>query len=149
MNSNQSAKPLLGNQIMSNKVMRNQTMRQPFVVLLMGMLLAACSPAPESTAPAAPAPQDEAQATLTADEARAIAKEAYIFNYSMVMMYRTMYVQAIDTTSKSYSGGFGKWLHLGTSTGLPPLAPEATYRVVNPAHTVGNQWVNKRWAVTM
>ena len=53
---------------------------------------------------------------LTPDEARAIAKEAYIFNYPLVMMYRTMYLQAIDTKSKSYSGGFGKWLHLGTSS---------------------------------
>ena len=44
----------------------------------------------------------------TPEEARAIAKEAYIFNYPLVMMYRTMYLQAIDTTSKSYSGGFGK-----------------------------------------
>jgi hypothetical protein len=52
----------------------------------------------------------------TPEEARAIAKEAYIFNYPLVMMYRTMYLQAIDTASKSYSGGFGSWLHLGTSS---------------------------------
>ncbi|MFA9476605.1 MAG: DUF1254 domain-containing protein, partial [Filomicrobium sp.] len=57
-----------------------------------------------------------ARDTVTADEARKIAKEAYIFNYPLVMMYRTMYLQAIDETSKSYSGGFGKWLHLGTSS---------------------------------
>ena len=53
---------------------------------------------------------------VTPTEARKIAKEAYIFNYPLVMYYRTMYLQAIDTKSKSYSGGFGKWLHLGTST---------------------------------
>jgi len=57
-----------------------------------------------------------AQDKVTPDEARAIAKEAYIFNYPLVMMYRTMYLQAIDAKSKSYSGGFGKWLHLGTSS---------------------------------
>ena len=56
------------------------------------------------------------QINLTADEAKTIAKEAYIFNYSLVMMYRTMYLQAIDAKSKSFSGGFGKWLHLGMST---------------------------------
>jgi hypothetical protein len=39
---------------------------------------------------------------VTAKEARAIAKEAYVFNYSLVMMYRTMYIQAIDTKSESY-----------------------------------------------
>jgi hypothetical protein len=32
------------------------------------------------------------------------------------MMYRTMYRQAIDPKSTSYSGGFGQWLHLGPST---------------------------------
>ena len=53
---------------------------------------------------------------VTAKEARDIAKEAYIFNYPLVMYYRTMYLQASDTKSKSYSGGFGKWLHLGTSS---------------------------------
>ena len=33
---------------------------------------------------------------VTADEARKIAKEAYIFTYPLVMMCRTMYLQAID-----------------------------------------------------
>jgi hypothetical protein len=51
---------------------------------------------------------------LTADEAKAITKEAYIFNYSLVLMYRTMYLQSIAPGNKS--GGFGKWLHLGTSS---------------------------------
>ena len=53
-----------------------------------------------------------AQDKVTPDEAKKIAKEAFIFNYPLVMYYRTMYLQAIDTKSKSYSGGFGKWLHL-------------------------------------
>jgi len=57
-----------------------------------------------------------AQDNVTPAEARKIAKEAYIFNYPLVMYYSTMYNQAIDTKSKSYSGGFGKWLHLGTSS---------------------------------
>ncbi len=52
---------------------------------------------------------------LTAEEAKSIAKEAYIFNYSQVMMYRTMYRQAIDKKSESYVG-FGNWLHLGVSS---------------------------------
>jgi hypothetical protein len=57
-----------------------------------------------------------AQDKVTPDEARAIAKEAYLFSYPLVMMYRTMNLQAIDAKSKSYSGGFGKWLHLETSS---------------------------------
>ena len=75
--------------------------------LLLALLIPAC--APEKT----PA---NASDGVTADEARAIAKEAYIFSYPLVMYYRTMYMQAIDAKSKSYSGGFGKWLHLGTAS---------------------------------
>ena len=82
--------------------MRNMRNKTAFALLAFGLWL---------TAGATPA-----AANVTAQEAREIAKEAYIFNYPLVMMYRTMYLQAIDTKSKSYSGGFGKWLHLGTSS---------------------------------
>ena len=75
------------------------------ITLLCVALMVSCSPAKEET-----------QVKLTADEAKAIAKEAYIFNYPLVMYYSTMYTQAIDTTSTSYNGGFGKWLNLGTSS---------------------------------
>ena len=84
---------------------------------------------------------------VTAKEARDIAKEAYIFNYSMVMMYRTMYIQSIDTTSKSYSGGFGKWLHLGTTT------PQDTDIVApNVDSPYSYAWVDTRsepWVLTL
>jgi len=87
------------------------------------------------------------QDRLTADEARAIAKEAYIFNYPLVMMYRTMYLQAIDKDSKSHSGGFGKWLHLGTSS------PKDT-DIVSPNNDTpySYAWVDLRaepWVLTM
>ncbi len=81
--------------------MRNRTGIFSLSLLMCGLWLTA------GTTPAA--------ATVTAKEAREIAKEAYIFNYPLVMMYRNMYLQAIDTKSKSYSGGFGKWLHLGNA----------------------------------
>ena len=55
-----------------------------------------------------------AQGKVSPDEARAIAKEAYIFHYPLVYYYRTMYRQAIDPSSDTYRG-FGKWLHLGVS----------------------------------
>jgi len=88
-----------------------------------------------------------AQDKVTPDEAKAIAKEAYIFNYPLVMMYRTMYLQAIDTKSKSYSGGFGKWLHLGTSS------PKDT-DIVSPNNDspYSYAWVDTRaepWVLTM
>ncbi|MCP4900876.1 MAG: DUF1254 domain-containing protein, partial [bacterium] len=84
---------------------------------------------------------------VTAKEAREIAKEAYIFNYPLVMFYRTMYLQAIDPTSKSYSGGFGEWLHLGTSS------PKDT-DIVSPNNDspYSYAWVDTRaepWVVTL
>jgi hypothetical protein len=87
------------------------------------------------------------QDKVTPDEAEAIAKEAYIFNYPLVMYYRTMYLQAIDTTSKSYSGGFGKWLHLGTSS------PKDT-DIVSPNNDTpySYAWVDMRaepWVLTL
>ncbi len=88
-----------------------------------------------------------AQDKVTPDEARKIAKEAYIFNYPLVMMYRTMYLQAIDAKSKSYSGGFGKWLHLGMSS------PKDT-DIVSPNNDTpySYAWVDLRaepWVLTM
>ena len=83
----------------------------------------------------------------TPEEARAIAKEAYIFNYPLVMMYRTMWLQAIDPKSKSFSGGFGQWLHLGTSS------PKDT-DIVSPNNDspYSYSWVDTRaepWVLTM
>ena len=55
-------------------------------------------------------------AEVTPAEVRAIARDAYIFTYPLALQYRTMYVQAIDRTSKEYVGGFGKYPHYGMST---------------------------------
>ena len=62
--------------------------------------------------------ESQAQATdtqnnLTPAEVRAIAKDAYLFTYPLVMNYRTMYMQALDPKS---GVGLGNWLHLGMST---------------------------------
>jgi hypothetical protein len=83
----------------------------------------------------------------TPSEARAIAKEAYTFAYPLVMYYRTMYMQAIDASSGSYSGGFGKWLHLGSST------PQDT-DIVSPNNDTpySYAWVDLRaepWVLTL
>ena len=106
------------------------------MVLSCVALMVSCAPTTEN-----------AQGTPTADEARSIAKEAYIFNYPLVMMYRTMYLQAIDTQSKSYSGGMGHWLHLGTSS------PKDT-DIVSPNNDTpySYAWVDTRaepWVLTM
>jgi hypothetical protein len=43
---------------------------------------------------------------INASDARAIAKEAYVYGFPMAANYRTMDTQAIDTTSKDYRGNF-------------------------------------------
>jgi len=115
------------------------------LVLVISLLVAGCSPAPEQkSSPTAPAAQTP---TLTPEDARAIAKEAYTFAYPLVMYYRTMYLQAIDPQSKSYGGGFGQWLHLGTSS-------PADTDIVSPNNDspYSYSWVDTRaepWVLTL
>ncbi len=45
---------------------------------------------------------------LTTDEAKAIATEAYVYGFPMVMNYKTMYTYAIDETSPEYKGPFNQ-----------------------------------------
>ncbi len=85
--------------------------------------------------------------TSDLDQVKATAKEAYIFTYPLVMYYRTMYMQAVDASSSSYSGGFGKWLTLGTAT------PQDT-DIVSPNNDTpySYAWVDLRaepWVLTM
>jgi hypothetical protein len=47
-----------------------------------------------------------AESGLSAADARAIAKEAYIYGFPMAANYQTMYKQAIDSTSPDYRGAF-------------------------------------------
>ncbi len=51
--------------------------------------------------------------TVSKEELIEHAKEAYIFTYPSVMMYRSMYLQALDPQK---GVGLGNWLHLGIST---------------------------------
>ena len=49
-----------------------------------------------------------AKAELSAEEAQAIAKEAYIYGFPMVVNYKTMYNYVIDETSPEYKGPFNQ-----------------------------------------
>ena len=51
-------------------------------------------------------------------DARAIAKEAYIYGFPMAANYQTMYKQAIDTTNHDYQGPFNT-LHSSKSVATP------------------------------
>lgn len=48
---------------------------------------------------------------VTPTEARAIAKQAYIYAYAPMESYQTWRGQAVDANSPTYVGGFGKFRH--------------------------------------
>lgn len=49
---------------------------------------------------------DPATEGITAEEARAIASEAFVYGFPAVMGYKTMYSYVVDTESPEYKGGF-------------------------------------------
>lgn len=51
--------------------------------------------------------------TATPSEARAIAKEAYLYGYPVVEMYKTLYTQAVDK-------GVPTSRHRSTISAIPP-----------------------------
>ena len=53
--------------------------------------------------------------TVSADSARAIAKEAWIYGYSIFYNYKTIYEYGINPKSKVYAGGFNKFKHYSQS----------------------------------
>ncbi|AZF21646.1 DUF1254 domain-containing protein [Pseudomonas sp. R3-52-08] len=50
--------------------------------------------------------------TATPTEARAIAKEAYLYGYPVVQMYKTLYTQAVDKGGVNYKAAFN---HIGNT----------------------------------
>jgi hypothetical protein len=50
---------------------------------------------------------------ISANSARAIAKEAFVFLYPLVANYGNIYSHAINTSAPTYSGGLGTWQRLG------------------------------------
>lgn len=57
------------------------------------------------------APPALAADQVTPAEARAIAKDAYIYAYAMIEGYKTLYQQAEDSSFPGYIGGFGRFRH--------------------------------------
>jgi len=49
-----------------------------------------------------------ARTPVTPEEARAIARDAYIYGFPMVMNYKTLYNYAIDTSNPEYKGPFNQ-----------------------------------------
>ncbi|PTQ69898.1 DUF1254 domain-containing protein [Pseudomonas sp. GV071] len=65
-------------------------------------------------------------------EAEAIAKEAYIYGYPMLEMYKTLYIQAIDTESTAYQAPLNRIAHNtdvynGKTTAVQSPIPDTRY----------------------
>ena len=72
-------------------------------MLAAAIVFTGCQKAPQ---PGTTSETQSGGASLTPVEARAIAKEAYIYGFPMAANYQTMYKQAIDTSSRDYRGTF-------------------------------------------
>ena len=85
--------------------------------------------------------------TVNPEEARSIAKDAYIFAYPVALQYHTLYIQAVDAKAKEYVGGFGKYRHYGMST------PD-TKDIVTPNNDTPYSWAQldlraEPWVLTL
>ncbi|RFU49252.1 DUF1254 domain-containing protein [Paraburkholderia sp. DHOC27] len=80
-------------------------------------------------------PYSHAQtAAASPEEARAIAKDAFIYAYPMLFNYKTMYEQAVDPNSVRYVGGFGKLRNYSQ-----PFGPE-NKDIVTPNNDTPYSW---------
>ncbi len=101
-----------------------------------------------SCVPDAHAQGTAADATASPEEARAIAKDAFIYAYPMLFIYKTLYQQAIDPKSKSYVGGFGKFRNYSQ-----PYGPE-NKEIVTPNNDTPYSWAwldlrREPWVLTV
>lgn len=76
-------------------------------MLVAATLLAACgaTDSEETTTPAPPPPSD---AAVSPEQARAIAKEAYVYGFPLVDSYRIRYAYFVNKESPEYKGGFNE-----------------------------------------
>jgi hypothetical protein len=81
-------------------------MKKQILLLLVILAVAGCK-------------KDQKDASATAEvtpaEAREIAKEAWIYGYSIFYNYKTQYEYALDKNSATTAGGFNKFKHYDTS----------------------------------
>jgi len=68
------------------------------------------------------------------EEARAIAKEAYVYAYAMLENYNTLYKQVADPQAPEYVGGFGKFRHYSQ------LYTPENHDVVTPNNDTPYSW---------
>lgn len=76
------------------------------IVVASLMLLVGCSPKKDEEAATSTPPP--APATVTPEQTRAIAKEAYIYGFPMVDNYRVMYSYFVNKEDPEYKGGWNE-----------------------------------------
>lgn len=81
-------------------------MTRLWAVLAAVLLLSACSSTGSDSASTSEGPSPAAE--LSPEQARAIAKEAYIYGFPLVDSYRIRYAYFVDTQSPEYKGAFNE-----------------------------------------
>ena len=72
--------------------------------------------------------------TASADEAKKIATDAYLYAYPMLYNYKTLFQQAVDPSFPGYVGGFNRFRHY--SRGFTP----ADRDIVTPSNDTPYSW---------
>ncbi|MDT5019458.1 MAG: hypothetical protein QOD39_5618, partial [Mycobacterium sp.] len=76
------------------------------VILAIVALLAACNTKGSEVTPKSPPPPPPSPAAVTPEQARAIAKEAYMYGFPMVDNYRVQYAYFVNKENPEYKGGW-------------------------------------------
>jgi hypothetical protein len=95
---------------MTSSFPRTSLARALHVSLALAALVVGFALSPQSTASA----QGKRAPVVGPDEARSIAKLAYIYSFSMIESYNTMFKQVGTPSAPEYVGGFGKLRHYST-----------------------------------
>ena len=94
------------------------TLQRTLQALLIAGLIALVPACGGTSSDEATATLDDAQMeNITTQEAKRIAEEAYIFAFSMLENYKTMYAQAVDENQPTLQGTFQPIQPLETAIG--------------------------------
>ena len=79
------------------------------IVLALAAVLAACTKPEKPEVSSSAPPPAPTPAAVTPEQARAIAKEAYVYGFPLVDNYRIQYAYFVDTKNPEYKA---PWNHL-------------------------------------
>ncbi len=107
------------------------------IVLALAAVLAACTkPEKPEASSSAPPPPPPAPAAVTPEQARAIAKEAYVYGFPMVDDYRVMYSYFVNKEDPEYKGDWNQ-IHNTPRVYTPEDTTIQTPNSDTPYSTVG------------